>query len=204
VVIDTFAQAMAGANENASEDMGKALAHCKGMHKALGSMIMLVHHSGKDSSKGARGWSGLRAAADVELEVTRSAFGRTLRSTKQKDGADFQEWGFGLNVVPVGIDPDGDQITSCVVVEAAVPVQGSTRKLGKNEQVILNVMSEIGMAQTAGIEIKAVIAMAVAAMPVPEGKRDTRAQHAKQALRKLYESDDAPYILEDDGTLTIL
>jgi len=205
VVIDTFAQAMAGANENASEDMGKALAHCKGMHKALGSMIMLVHHSGKDASKGARGWSGLRAAADVELEVTRSAFGRALRSTKQKDGADFQEWGFDLNVVPVGIDPDGDQITSCVVVEASVPVQGSTRKVGKNEQVILNVMSEIGMAQTAGIEVKAVIAMAVAAMAAPEdGKRDTRAQHAKQALRKLYESDDAPYILEDDGTLTIL
>lgn len=205
VVVDTFAQAMAGANENASEDMGKALAHCKGMHKALGSMILLVHHSGKDSSKGARGWSGLRAAADSEHEVTRTAFGRTLRSTKQKDGADFQEWGFGLEVVNIGTDPDGDTLTSCVVVEAEIPAVGSTRKLGKNETVILNVMSEIAMVQSAGIEVKEVIKQAVAMMPKPdEGKRDTRAQIARRALMKMCEEDDAPYMLEDDGTLTVL
>lgn len=32
--------------------------------------VVLVHHSGKDSSKGARGWSGLRAAAVVKRVTT--------------------------------------------------------------------------------------------------------------------------------------
>lgn len=205
VVIDTFAQAMAGANENASDDMGKALAHCKGMHKALGAMIVLVHHSGKDASKGARGWSGLRAAADAELEVSRNPFGRMMRSTKQKDGADFQEWGFALEIVNVGTDPDGDALTSCVVVEADVPSFGSTRKLGKNEQVILNVMSELALVQTAGLEEKAILDLAVSMMPSPEdGKRDSRKTMAKAALKKLCDGDDALYIVEEDGTLTIL
>lgn len=205
VVVDTFAQALAGANENASEDMGKALAHCKGMHKALGSMIQLVHHCGKDSSKGARGWSGLRAAADSEHEVTRTILGRSIKSTKQKDGADFKEWGFALEQIGIGEDEDGDVVTSCVVIEAEVPVVGSSRRLGPVSQAVLNVMSELALIQTAGIEVKAVVAQAVAALPPPEdGKRDTRAQKVKRALNDLCEGDDAPYLLEDDGTLTIL
>jgi hypothetical protein len=73
VIVDTFAQVMPGANENAGEDVGRALKHCKGIHRATGAMVLLVHHSGKDASRGARGWSGLRAATDVELEVVRGA-----------------------------------------------------------------------------------------------------------------------------------
>lgn len=204
IIVDTFAQVLAGANENASEDMGKALAHCKGMHKATGAMIQLVHHSGKDASRGARGWSGLRAAADVELEVTRTPMGRAIRSTKQKDGADFKEWGFDLEVVTLGEDADGDFVTSCVVIEAEVPTMGG-RKFGKNELIVLNVISEIALAQTTGIEISEVIKLCVAQMPPPtEGKRDTRAQHAKQALNKLCDGDDPPFFKEDDGTLTII
>lgn len=203
VVIDTLAQAMAGANENTSEDMGTALAHCKGIHTATGAMVLLVHHSGKDSSKGARGWSGMRAAADVELEVTRTMQGRALRTTKQKDGADFQEWGFDLEIVPVGEDQDGDVITSCVVIEAAVPVRGSGRKIGKNEQVILNVMSELALVQSAGIEAKEVIKLAVEFMPPPEdGKRDSRAVMARNALKNLCK--EGYFVAEDDGSLTIL
>ncbi len=206
VVFDTLAQSMAGANENASEDMGKALAHCKGIHKATDAMVLLVHHSGKDSSKGARGWSGMRAAADVELEVTRSAFGRALRTTKQKDGADFEAWGFDLNVVNIGEDADGDQVSSCVVVEASVPVQGSTRKLGKNEQVILNVMSEIGMAQTAGIERSAVVDLVMLSFPeiTESGQIKAKRDRIRRSLKKFYEGDDAIYALETNDTLTIL
>jgi KaiC/GvpD/RAD55 family RecA-like ATPase len=207
VVIDTLAQSMAGANENASEDMGKALAHCKGIHKSTGAMVLLVHHSGKDSSKGARGWSGMRAAADVELEVTRSVQGRALRTTKQKDGADFEAWGFDLEVVNIGEDEDGDQITSCVVVEAAVPNKDKTDPvLGEIEQVILNVMSELGLEQTSGIERKAVVDLAMLSFPEIKDKGQIKAKRnsIRRSLKKFYEGDDAIYSLETDDTLTIL
>ncbi len=206
IIVDTLAQVLAGANENASEDIGKALTHCNGIHKATGAMVMLVHHSGKDSTKGARGWSGLRAAVDTELEVLRMPSGRMLRTTKQKDGDDFNEWGFDLDVVNLGEDPDGDVITSCVIKEAELPQESKLpRGLGKNEQLVLNVITDLALVQTRGIEIDALIEDVVARMPEPEeGKRDTRKQLAKKAFNKLLNEGIGGFGLEDDNTISIL
>ena len=207
VVVDTFAQVTPGGNENAGEDMGKALAHCKGIHRATGALVLLVHHSGKDASKGARGWSGLRAAADAELEVIRHPGGRLVRTSKQKDGEDGLSWGFGLDVVTIGQDEDGDPLTSCVVVEQALRVAGApARLLGPTELIVNAVVQEFALAQSAGIEVKAVLAEAARRMDTPDkGKRDTRKQRALRALRALCTGDDASYMLDDDDTtLTIL
>lgn len=130
VVVDTLAQTMAGGNENASEDMGKALKHCRTIHDATGALVLLVHHSGKDSSKGARGHSSLRAAADVEIEVTRAEDGtRTASLSKQKDGADGARYGFTLAGAMLGTDEDGDAITSAVVEHCDAPAPGAGRPL---------------------------------------------------------------------------
>lgn len=199
VIIDTFAQTTPGANENAAEDMGKALAHCKGIHRATGALVMLVHHSGKDASKGARGWSGLKAAADAELEVVRTPTGRMLRVSKQKDGEDGLAWGFDLDPVTVGIDSDGDEITSCVVRETEVPMPSSAtaKPMGPIEAAVNAVLQEMAQVQTVGIEVAAVIVEAAKRLPAPEdGKRDTRKQRAKRALDRLCEGDESPYWLD--------
>jgi hypothetical protein len=125
IVIDTFAQVTAGANENAGEDMGLALRNARRLGEASGAVVILVHHSGKDASKGARGWSGIRAASDAELEVVRTDAGRWIRTTKQKDGEDDAEWGFELGKVTIGEDDQGREIESCVVLEKGVPMDRS-------------------------------------------------------------------------------
>jgi len=53
---------MSGGDENSGKDMGRVIAHCKAFHKATGALVLLIHHSGKDDTKGARGWSGTRGA----------------------------------------------------------------------------------------------------------------------------------------------
>lgn len=205
VIVDTWAQVTAGGNENAGEDMGKALSHCKGIHRATGATVLLVHHSGKDASKGARGWSGLRAAADAELEVIRLANGRLLRTSKQKDGDDGLEWGFGLDVVTIGEDADGDPITSCVVTEQELPSAKVMRILGPQETIVNDVLQEFALSQTTGIEVAAVLTAAVAKMPAPEaGKRDMRKQRARRALETLCAGDDSPYWLREDATVDIV
>lgn len=123
VFVDTLAQVTPGGNENSGEDMGKALAHCKGIHKATSAMVVLIHHSGKDTSRGARGWSGLRAACDAEMEVVSNGEDRTLTTTKQKDGEAGVVVGFRLQKAPVGVDADGNVVESCFVV----PVKGARR-----------------------------------------------------------------------------
>jgi hypothetical protein len=207
VVVDTFAQVTAGANENAAEDIGRALAHCREIHKKTGATIMLIHHSGKDASKGARGWSGLRAAADAEIEVSRAPTGRKLRLSKQKDGEDGIEFGFSLDRVVIGVDEDGDEESSCVVVEAETPIIARPpRKLGIWEQTLVDVIQEFARVQTVGIEEQAIIAAAVARRPKPEGHesgRDSRKTIAARALRKLCEDTDMPYVSKD-GCISIL
>lgn len=198
VVVDTFAQVTPGGNENAGEDMGKALKNCAGIHRATGAVVLLVHHSGKDASKGARGWSGIKAAADAELEVTKSAAGRAMRTSKMKDGEDDLVWGFALDTVGIGADADGDPITSCTVVEAAVPVGGvSLKPLGVVEAIVNAVIQEMAQSQNTGIEVPAVIIEAAKRMEAPtDGKRDTRRMRARRALLALCDGDESPYFLE--------
>jgi hypothetical protein len=208
IIVDTLAQVTPGANENAGEDMGKALGHCKGLKRATGAPVLLVHHSGKDAARGARGWSGLKAAADAELEVTRTAGGRALRTSKQKDGEDGLQWGFDLKVLTIGADEDGDAVTSCVVVEADLPaisqVGAITKKLGPVGAAVVAVINGMAAVQTSGIEITAVINEAAKRLPEPiDGKRDTRKQRARRALMELCEGEESPYFLED-GCISIV
>lgn len=204
IVIDTLAQSTPGGNENAGEDMGKVLAHCKRLHAATGALIVLVHHSGKDASKGARGWSGIRAAVDAEIEITRTGEHRQAKITKQKDGEDDAAFTFCLQSVELGHDEDNFPITSCVVDFDNVPPSVPTRRMGQWEQLVYNVVSEFGMAQNSGIEIDAVIAEAVRQAPPPgDGKRDTRKQRVRRALDALTKGDDAPFYIED-GSLSLL
>ena len=121
IVVDTLLASVAGANENSSDDMGEVLANCRRLNRETeGAMVILVHHAGKDASRGARGWSGLKGNMDVQLEVTRDKLvGRAIRLEKSKDGAEGKAMGFKLHVVTIGTDEDGDPITSCVVEHSA-------------------------------------------------------------------------------------
>jgi AAA domain len=207
IVVDTWAQTTPGGNENSGEDMGKALAHCKGLHRATGAVVILVHHAGKDATKGARGWSGLRAAADAELEVVRSGDARAMRLSKQKDGEDNTVWGFKLETVSIGMDEDDEIITSCVIreTEGGMPGPQLVRKLGAVATVANAVIQEFALAQNSGIELEEVIKETAKRLPEPkEGKRDTRKQLAKRAIvEQLCTGDDAPYFLED-GCLSVV
>lgn len=116
VVLDTLARVTTGGDENSAQDMGVAMVAAQQICDDVGCSVLLVHHSGKDSSQGARGSSAIRAALDAELEVSRSGDDRVLRVTKLKDGEEGAEFGFQLLTIALGEDEDGEQITSCVVV----------------------------------------------------------------------------------------
>lgn len=188
LVVDTLAQVTPGANENAGEDMGRVIKHCKTLHQVTGATIVLVHHSGKDASRGARGWSGIKGALDAELEVTRAENDRVVTVSKMKDGqGEGRQYGFRLLEVPLGMDDDGDVYGSCVVEHttvSAVVKRGGPR--GKHEQAVyraaLNLVEVDGEAPT----IDAVVAEYLAQTPAdPLAKRDLRKQHAERALRGL-------------------
>lgn len=116
IVIDTLSRVMAGADENAAADISALLRGVDLIRAATGAHVMLIHHSGKDRAKGARGHSSLRAAADTEIELTKGDTGqRMARATKQRDLPTGAEDLFDLEVVTLGNDQDGEPVTSCRV-----------------------------------------------------------------------------------------
>lgn len=195
IVVDTFAQVTPGANENSGEDMGKALAECRRIHRVSGAMVLLVHHSGKDASKGARGWSGLRAAADVELEVLRSEEIRSVSVTKLKDGQDGGSVGFKLHTVVLGEDEDGDDITSCIVEYNG---QGKVKKgkeatVGKLGMKILGILHELSGLEMNGKVLESRLLDEIVSQTV-DANRNTKT-NAKKAIGIL--ADKKRVILAD-------
>ncbi|MBO9647402.1 MAG: AAA family ATPase [Variovorax sp.] len=114
--VDTLSQVTPGAKEGASEDMGRALAACKRISEACALMVILITHSGKDETRGIRGWSGIVGALDVEIHVERKTGRRTAKITKLKDGeGESDSYEFSLQRIVLGTDKDGDEITTCVI-----------------------------------------------------------------------------------------
>lgn len=115
VAIDTLNRAAPGADENDSRDMGRIIEGAKLLQAALGGLVLLVHHTGKDAARGLRGHSSLLAALDAVIEVSRDGERREWRIAKSKDAADDEAHPFRLEVVELGTDADGEPITSCVI-----------------------------------------------------------------------------------------
>lgn len=204
IVMDTFAQVMPGANENSGEDVGKALAECKRIHRHTGAMVLLVHHSGKDASKGARGWSGLRAAADVELEVLRSDELRSISVTKLKDGQDGTQIGFKLHTVILGEDEDGDDITSCIVeyTNTGRATKDKSHTVGPKERQILMVLNEVfGLGTDQKMALPDLIEAAAAQLAPPvDGKRDNRKRDVSRCIDSLSAKN---YLFVEDGMVKL-
>jgi hypothetical protein len=92
----------------------------------------VVHHTGKDATRGGRGHSSLFGAVDVELTVAPEMRDdpddegkryprqietgrRYIEGTKMRDGIKMDRCYFELHQITLPADEDGDPVTSCVV-----------------------------------------------------------------------------------------
>jgi hypothetical protein len=137
IVLDTLARVMTGGNENDSRDMSAFIANVDRVRAETGAAVLIIHHAGKDATKGARGHSSLRAAVDTEILVEGLEGTRTATVCKQRDMPSGQVYAFTLEPVTVGTDAeDGTAITSCVVAVTDAPAK-QRRVSGKNQEALL-------------------------------------------------------------------
>jgi hypothetical protein len=143
VFIDTLSRALAGGEENNSEDMGALIVGADAVRLATGATVILVHHLGKDEGRGARGHSSLKAALDTEIEITNKDGLRIATATKQRDLPGGTRYAFRLEVVELGRDSDGDQVTSCTVAhEENAPAADRRQPTGKNQTALVTALQE--------------------------------------------------------------
>ena len=147
VILDTLNRSAPGADENDSATMGGIIEASKRLQAAIGGLVLLVHHSGKDSTKGMRGHSSLHAALDAAIEVRRTGEQREWLIHKSKDGADAEGQFFKLKPVEIGHEPeDGEPITSCVIerIEGAGQVVRRAKvPTGGNQRIVFDVAGEL-------------------------------------------------------------
>ena len=195
-ILDTLNRAAPEADENASADMGRILEAAKTLQRLTAGLVVVVHHTGKDATKGLRGHSSLFAALDGAVEVNREGERREWKVAKVKDGQDGAGHPFRLAVVNLGADDEGETVTSCVVTPDDSPHNATRSRLpkGVNQKVVLDALGELLRSSAtfgrAGappvrpcVEFEAAVE-AIAPRLMCEPKRQK--ERTEQALRGLY------------------
>jgi hypothetical protein len=117
VVIDTQARVTVGMEENAAKDMGVYIEAVRRVREATGACVLTVHHTGRNGGD-ARGSSAIDGAQGTELKVVRQdTMTGVLKIEKQKDLEERPEVPLYFRRVVVGVDEDGDEVTSLVMTE---------------------------------------------------------------------------------------
>jgi KaiC/GvpD/RAD55 family RecA-like ATPase len=142
LVVDTLARSMAGGDENSAQHMGMAIAVADRLRDVFNTATVLVHHAGKDASRGGRGSSALLGAADTYVLVEADQKGGHVATVEwSRDGEAGHRYGFKLPQIELGIDRDGETVTTCIVepsAEAAAKVAGK----GVRRDVALDALRE--------------------------------------------------------------
>lgn len=122
VVIDTLNRSLAG-SESKDADMAAYLGAAEGVREAFNCLVAVVHHSGVQPGR-PRGHTSLPGAVDVQFAVKREAGTIEAELEFMKDGPQGEVLASRLQVVTVGTDDDGDDITSCVIEPAGPGARG--------------------------------------------------------------------------------
>lgn len=116
VVVDTLSQTYAG-EENSANEMAAYLRELGTRFKQLWHCaVLLVHHTGHNTTERPRGSSAIQANTDFLFGVCRDEkeMLATFSCVHRKDGDPFDDATFSLSTQFLGTDEDGDRINSLV------------------------------------------------------------------------------------------
>jgi hypothetical protein len=141
--LDTLNRSLVG-SESKDEDMARFLAAAERVAQELNCAVVIVHHCGIDASR-PRGHTSLSGAVESQLKVERCNTGEVIVTVElAKDFAEGTEIVSRLERIELGMDADGDPITSLVVRPVEGPIQRRTvtRKLSPRHKIALDALDE--------------------------------------------------------------
>jgi hypothetical protein len=204
IIIDTLARAMAGDDENSSQDITAFMTRMDELVRLTGAAVMVVHHPGKDESRGMRGSYALLGAVDTVIKIEKT---RHIEIEKARDDEIGPLADYRLRKVALGIDEDGDDITTCLVdvvtgvFDTRQPVKRLTAQPARAMQLLERLFEDGAGQQVSAHEIDlsgaasdtTILAMAISewqakcatARLVPEGKAASERMAFKRAIEQL-------------------
>jgi AAA domain len=145
ICLDTLNRSLVG-SESSDEDMAAYVRAADALREAFECVVIIVHHCGIDATR-PRGHTSLTGAVDAQIAIKHDAQDNIIAAVEfMKDGPQGAELASRLEVVELGIDEDGDTITSCIVVPvegAATPTRKAARpKLAKGAKIALRALHD--------------------------------------------------------------
>ena len=123
--LDTFNKICGGEEENANGKMGGAIIQAERISQATNSLVIMVHHNGKDKGKGMRGGSALHAGADLVYSIEKFSDNHSLKFEKIKNAKDGHSIGYRLETVELDKQHYNDENANTAVV---IPTFTSIKK----------------------------------------------------------------------------
>jgi hypothetical protein len=118
IVLDTLNRSIGGSESN-DEDMGAYIKAADKLREKFGCAVVIIHHCGINDKR-PRGHTSLTGAADAQIRVERNKAGDIFTEVEfMKDGTEGYMTASRLEVVELGVDDNGDTMTSCVIQTAA-------------------------------------------------------------------------------------
>jgi hypothetical protein len=115
IVIDTLNRSIGG-SESSDEDMTKYVDAAGILEAQFQCAVIVIHHCGVDGTR-PRGHTSLTGSCAGQLGVQRNQSKQIITTVEYlKDGPEGERLISKLDVIEVGVDEDGENITSCVVL----------------------------------------------------------------------------------------
>jgi hypothetical protein len=177
VFVDTVSASFDLEEEADNAEAAKVCKIMRSLGEQATTLVIPIHHYGKNAGVGLRGASAWRGSADIILSVTAeidpttgNVSNRQLSMAKDRDGAQGPLTGFSLKPVPLGLDDAGKAFGSMVAV-----AEGGTSKTTNAWPPSLAVLHQaLNEALLAGINER----------PYPDGPMVTTA--AVEAVRQIF------------------
>lgn len=118
IIIDTQSAASWGLDENSSKDMGLLIQAARELAASCEGFVLLVSHTGKEESRGARGHSSQFAAwyLSIKVEYADSNGFYKWTADKVKGSKRTDPYPYRIESVLLGYDEDGDPVTAAIAL----------------------------------------------------------------------------------------
>jgi AAA domain len=146
IVIDTFAKGIAagGGDEDKARDQNKCLTNLRRLHERAELHVAIVGHTGKDETRGSRGSNAHPADVDVQVQISGDEI-KVARVIKGNDQPEGELTTFKLESAELGVDDDGDPITTAILSDEVLDGQAQkpARRLSPKHELAIRNLNDL-------------------------------------------------------------
>ncbi|MFA6163277.1 MAG: AAA family ATPase [Methylobacter sp.] len=144
VICDTFSALSTVTEENSNSEVARTLKLVQSTCKNYRTCSLVIHHTGKDATKGARGAYAFFGNVDFLLEMTRAneTMLTSLSCKKMKDGEKFDDINMMAHVVDLGLLRQDGRPTTSLILKPTNDIPQSIKSLNSQDKQILSALSQ--------------------------------------------------------------